>query len=115
VEDEVSVRALTRVILENQGYTVLEAEGGDEALEIVRNFAGTINLVLTDVVMPSMGGSTLASRVETLRPGIRVLYMSGYTDDAVFRHGHLDAGRAFLQKPFTPETLARKVRETLNG
>jgi PAS domain S-box-containing protein len=113
VEDEESVRALSRVILENNGYTVLEAGSGDEALEIVRNFGGTIDLVLTDVVMPSMPGSTLVSSLETLRPGIKVLYMSGYTDDAVFRHGHLDRGRAFLQKPFTPDVLARKVREAL--
>jgi CheY-like chemotaxis protein len=115
VEDEASVRALTRVILENYGYTLLEAESGTKALEIVRNFAGKIDLVLTDVVMPSMGGKTLASRIETLRPGIKVVYMSGYTDDAVFRHGHLDPGRAFLQKPFTPEALARKIREALDG
>ena len=113
VEDEESVRALSRVILENHGYTVLEAGSGDEALEIVRNFDGTIHLVLTDVVMPSMPGSTLVSRLETLRPGIKVLYMSGYTDDAVFRHGHLDRGRAFLQKPFTPDVLARRIREAL--
>jgi PAS domain S-box-containing protein len=115
VEDDASVRALTRVILENHGYTVLEAGTGEEALEIVRNFDGTIHLVLTDVVMPSMGGSTLVSRVERLRPGVKVLYMSGYTDDAVFRHGLLDQGRVFLQKPFTPGTLARKVREALGG
>ena len=115
VEDEQSVRALTRVILENHGYTVLEAASGEKALKIVRDFDGPIHLVLTDVVMPSMGGSTLVSHVETLRPGIKVLYMSGYTDDAVVRHGHLDQGRAFLQKPFTPEGLARKVREALRS
>jgi two-component system cell cycle sensor histidine kinase/response regulator CckA len=113
VEDEKSVRALSRAILSSYGYTVLEAGSGKEALEIVRNFDGTIHLVLTDVVMPSMGGSSLVSFLETLRPGIKVLYMSGYTDDAVVRHGHLEQGRAFLQKPFTPETLARKVRGAL--
>ncbi len=113
VEDEESVRALTRVILENNGYRVLEAGSGDEALDIVRSFDGAIDLILTDVVMPSMAGSTLVSRIEKLRPGLKVLYMSGYTDDAVFRHGHLDRGGAFLQKPFTPEVLARKVREVI--
>jgi len=94
---------------------VLEAGSGEEALEIVSNFPGMIDLVLTDVVMPSMGGPTLVSRVELLRPCIKVLYMSGYTDDTVIRHGHLEPGRGFLQKPFTPETLARKVREALGG
>jgi PAS domain S-box-containing protein len=115
VEDEQSVRTLSRSILEGYGYTVLEAASGKEGLEVARNYPLPIHLVLTDVVMPEMGGSDMASRLEALRPGVRVLYMSGYTDDAVFRHGLLEKGRVFLQKPFTPGTLARKVREVLGG
>jgi CheY-like chemotaxis protein len=109
------VRALSRSILERYGYTVLEAGSGKEGLEVARQFPLPIHLVLTDVVMPEMGGTDLASQLETLRPGVRVLYMSGYTDDAIFRHGLLTKGRSFLQKPFTPEALARKVREALRG
>jgi two-component system cell cycle sensor histidine kinase/response regulator CckA len=115
VEDEAAVRALSRAILESYGYTVLEAAGGEDALDVARHYLKPIHLILTDVVMPRMGGSDLASRLASLRPGVPVLYMSGYTDDAVFRHGLLDKGRMFLQKPFTPETLARKVREALGG
>jgi two-component system, cell cycle sensor histidine kinase and response regulator CckA len=115
VEDEKSVRALSRSILESYGYTVLVAESGREGLEVAREYPLPIHLLVTDVVMPDMGGSDLASRLSALRPGVCVLYMSGYTDDAVFRHGVLEKGRVFLQKPFTPETLARKVREALGG
>ena len=113
VEDEESVRTLSRTILESYGYSVLEAGSGLEALEMVRERGGSIDLLLTDVVMPSMGGADLVTRLQVLRPGIRVLYMSGYTDDTVVRHAHLKQGRVFLQKPFTPETLVRKVREAL--
>jgi CheY-like chemotaxis protein len=115
VEDEVSVRKLTRSVLEGYGYTVLEAASGTVALEIARDHTRPIHLLLTDVVMPEMGGPDLASRLEALRPGLRVLYMSGYTDDTVFRHGFLETGLVFLQKPFTPEIVARKVREALRG
>jgi PAS domain S-box-containing protein len=113
VEDEKSVRTLSRSILETYGYTVLEAGSGKEGLDVARDYPQPIHLLLSDIVMPEMGGLDLASRLEVLRPGLRVLYMSGYTDDAVFRHGFLEKGRVFLQKPFTPETLARKVREAL--
>ena len=113
VEDEESVRALSRSILKRYGYTVLEAGSGKGGLDVARDYPLPIHLLLTDVVMPEMSGTDLASRLETLRPGVRVLYMSGYTDDAVFRHGLLEKGRVFLQKPFTPENLARKVREAL--
>ncbi len=113
VEDEESVRTLSRAILESYGYRVLEAAGAEEAIETVRAYQQPIHLLLTDVIMPSMGGPDLASRIRTLRPGIKVLYMSGYTDETIFRHGHLEQGRLFLQKPFTPEALARKVREAL--
>jgi len=115
VEDEEAVRTLSRLILEGYGYTVLEAANGTEGLEIARDYPQPIHLLLTDVVMPGMGGSDLASRLEAQRPGLRVLYMSGYTDDAVFRQGLLERGPVFLQKPFVPETLARKVREALEG
>jgi two-component system cell cycle sensor histidine kinase/response regulator CckA len=113
-EDEAPVRKLARKALENLGYTVLEASRGEEALSIARSHAGPIHLVLTDVVMPEMGGADLASRVQELRPEARVLYMSGYTDDAIIRHKVLERGTHFLQKPFTPASLARKVREALS-
>jgi two-component system cell cycle sensor histidine kinase/response regulator CckA len=115
VEDEESVRVLCRSILEGYGYTVLEAATARDGLEIARQYSPPIHMLLTDVVMPEMGGPDLASRLEALRPGVRVLYMSGYTDDAIFRHGLLEKGPVFLQKPFTPEALARKVREALGG
>ena len=113
VEDEESVRALSCTILKSFGYTVLEAASGKEGLEVARAYPQPIHLLLTDVVMPEMGGSDLASRLEALRPELRVLYISGFTDDAVFRNGLLEKERVFLQKPFTPETLAGKVREAL--
>src|SRR6266540_2797653 len=113
VEDEESVRTLSRAILESYGYRVLEAAGAEEAIETVQGYPQPIHLLLTDVVMPSMGGPDLASRIQTLRPDVKVLFMSGYTDETVFRHGHLEQGRLFLQKPFTPEALARKLREAL--
>ena len=115
VEDEESVRTLSRAILENHGYRVLEAAGAQEAIETVREYQQPIHLLLTDVIMPSMGGPDLASRIQTLRPGLKVLFMSGYTDETVFRHGHLEQGCLFLQKPFTPAALARKLREALRA
>ncbi len=92
---------------------VESATGAKEAIETVRGYEQPIHLLLTDVVMPSMGGPDLASRIQTLRPGVKVLYMSGYTDETVFRHGHLEEGHLFLQKPFTPAALTRKLREAL--
>jgi two-component system cell cycle sensor histidine kinase/response regulator CckA len=114
-EDEHPVRHLARVILEMSGYQVLEAAGGDEAISIYEEHKGQIDLLITDVVMPKMSGPELAQSLETLSPGIKVLYLSGYTDDAIIRHGLLDQGMAFLQKPFTPEALTRKVREVLDS
>jgi DNA-binding NtrC family response regulator len=102
-------------LLEMNGYTVLEARDGREALEIVRKHARPIHLLLTDVVMPQMSGRELAESMASVRPGIRVLYMSGYTDGAIAHHGVLDAGIAYLEKPFTAEALARKVREVLDA
>jgi PAS domain S-box-containing protein len=113
-EDEGVVRTLARKVLEGHGYTVLEAGDGREALRLAALHAGPVHLLLTDLVMPGACGREVAERLRDLRPGLRVLYMSGYTDDAVVRHGVLEAEADFLQKPFTPEALARKVREVLS-
>jgi CheY-like chemotaxis protein len=115
VEDAQRVRAVVREILEMSGYAVLEARQGAEALEVSNRHAATIHLLVTDVVMPQMSGRELAQRLATLRPELKVLYMSGYTDDAIVRHGVLASGIAFLSKPFTPNALALKVREVLDG
>jgi PAS domain S-box-containing protein len=114
-EDEEQVRKMIRMILEMNGYHVLEASGGDEALALYKQHEGQIDLVMTDVVMPQMSGRELAQSLEILHPGIKVLYMSGYTDDAIVRHGLLDQEIAFLQKPFTPDALMRKMREVLDA
>jgi CheY-like chemotaxis protein len=106
---------VVREILEMSGYTVLEARHGAEAVEIANRHAGPVHLLVTDVVMPQMSGRELAQRLATLRPDLKVLYMSGYTDDAIVRHGVLASGIAFLSKPFTPDALALKVRELLDG
>ena len=114
VEDAAAVRAVTRHVLERQGYAVLEASHGAAALELAANHAGPIHLLLTDVIMPGLSGRQVADRLTALRPDTQVLYASGYTDDAVVRHGVLESGIAYLQKPFTTESLARKVREVLD-
>jgi two-component system cell cycle sensor histidine kinase/response regulator CckA len=114
VEDEDGVRDLTREILTMNGYTVIAARHGAEALDVCQRHAGQIELILTDVVMPQMSGHELLERIRPLRPSLKVLYMSGYTDKAVVRHGMLAGEIAFLQKPFTPDALARKVREVLD-
>jgi two-component system cell cycle sensor histidine kinase/response regulator CckA len=115
-EDADVVRDLARLALLQSGYTVLEARTGEEALLICERHEGPIHLLLTDVVMPGgMSGRQLAERLATLRPGMKVLYMSGYTDNAIAHHGVLEPGMAFLQKPFTPASLAHKVRETLDA
>jgi CheY-like chemotaxis protein len=114
-EDERAVRSVARFILERQGYTVLEAPNGAAALSIASDHEGSIDLLLTDVVMPGMSGRKLAEDLGVIRPSTRVLYMSGYTDDAVVRHGVLTASTAYVQKPFGPEALAAKVREVLDA
>ncbi len=114
-EDAAAVRTVARQVLERLGYTVLEAPNGEAALHVARKHHGPIDLLLTDVVMPELSGRQLADQLKALRPGLKVLYASGYTDDAVVRHGVLEPGIAYLQKPFTPEGLARKVREVLNS
>jgi PAS domain S-box-containing protein len=113
VEDEEAVRRLVRDILELQGYRVLEADSGMRALEIAHDYGPEIDLLLTDVVMPGMSGRDLAEALALLRPEIKVLFLSGYTDQVVLEHGVVDAAD-FLQKPFSPETLARKVRSVLD-
>jgi CheY-like chemotaxis protein len=115
VEDDDGVRRLARIALEAQGYTVLEAADGDEAVAAAESHTGSIHLLLTDVVMPHQGGREVVQAVRACRPGLKVLYMSGYTDDGVFRHGVSEAADAFLQKPFSPLGLARRVRAVLDG
>jgi CheY-like chemotaxis protein len=115
VEDEDSVRALTRHVLRQAGYAVLEAADGDEALRVAAGHAGPIHLVVSDVVMPGPAGREVAEQLAGRHPGLRVLFVSGYTDDAVVRHGVLHERVNFLQKPFTPAGLARKVREVLDA
>jgi len=114
VEDEPGVRKLVRQMLVQQGYQVLEAGSGPEALALVERHPGRIDLLLTDVVMPQINGRELAEQLQSLRPGIKLIYMTGYTEDAVVRHGVVTAGVVCLQKPFLPDTLARKVREVLD-
>jgi signal transduction histidine kinase/CheY-like chemotaxis protein len=114
VEDEAPVRVLARRCLEGSGYRVLEASGPDEALGLAARHDGPIHLLLTDVVMPHVDGRELAERLGRERADVRVLYMSGYTDDAIVHHGVLDPGTQLLQKPFTPVSLAQKVREVLD-
>lgn len=114
VEDEESVRSLIRKILEQRGYVVLEARSGQEALDLCATYEGPIDLLLTDVVMPEMSGRELAERLLPTRAETRVLFMSGYTEDAVVRHGIENTRINFLEKPFSPAALARKVREVLD-
>jgi CheY-like chemotaxis protein len=115
VEDEDAVRELVRDALRARGYTVLEAQDGNVALQICERHAGPIDLMVTDVVMPEMGGRELADRLTLVKPGLKILYMSGYTDKAVVHHGVLDPGTIFLQKPFGPGVLLRKVRKVLDA
>ncbi|HEU0109111.1 MAG TPA: ATP-binding protein, partial [Vicinamibacteria bacterium] len=114
VEDEETLREIVREALQASGYNVLEARHGAEALRICESHATPIHLVITDIVMPGFGGRDLGERIRSSRPEIRMLYMSGYTDDTVVRHGVLTAEVAFLQKPFTLDALGRKVRAVLD-
>ena len=114
-EDEPQVRNLAALVLRGRGYEVLEASSGDEALLIAKRYAGKIHLLLTDVVMPQMSGKELSEQIKNTRVDIKVLFASGYTDDAVLHHGVLEAEMEFIQKPFTPNTLANKVREVLGA
>jgi PAS domain S-box-containing protein len=114
VEDLPSVRSVMRELLARNGYQVVESEGGHDALQVAARWETGIDLLLTDVVMPGMSGRELARRVQALRPKIRVLYTSGYTDDLIAHHGVLEAGVSFLQKPFTQQQLLQKLREVLD-
>jgi CheY-like chemotaxis protein len=115
VEDDESVRALTRTILRRYGYNVIDVPNGGEALLVCERHAQRIHLLVTDVVMPRMSGRELADRLSVVRPDLKVLFMSGYTDGAILQHGVLEPGKAFLQKPVTPEALGRKVRSVLDA
>lgn len=115
VEDEAPVRALAREVLRRNGYTVFEANGGQEALSLSQSCPGPIHLLLTDLVMPGMSGRILAERLGSLRPAMKVLYMSGYTDDAILQRAVGQTDVAFLPKPFTADILVRKVREVLDS
>ena len=115
VEDVGGLRRLATRMLESAGYTVLTAASGEEALLMLERHEEPVHLVITDVVMPGMSGRTLAERFDRTRPGMKVLYMSGYAADAVVRHGVLDEEMPFLAKPFTVVELTRKVREVLDS
>jgi CheY-like chemotaxis protein len=115
VEDEEGVRELVRDYLRNNGYHVLEAADGVKAQDLAAAHRGPIQLLITDVVMPRVSGRELATRLTAARPHMKVLYISGYTDDSIFRHGVLEGGMAFLQKPFTLKSIGQKIREVLDG
>jgi CheY-like chemotaxis protein len=115
IEDDSEVRTLAQEVLEARGYRILAADLPGEALEIAGAHPGPIHLLLTDVVMPGASGRQIADRLAVTRPEMRVLYMSGYMDDTILRHGISEQEIAFLPKPFAPNTLARKVREVLDA
>ncbi len=115
VEDEEMILKLVHKVLQANGYTVLVAASGGDAERVAGQHDGPIHLLMTDVVLPGLNGREVARRLEATRPGIRVLYLSGYTDDAIVHHGVLEPGVAFLQKPFSPTVLGRKVREVLDS
>jgi CheY-like chemotaxis protein len=112
-EDEPAIRDLARIVLESCGYTVLVASDGEEA--VAEGSVIQLDLLISDVVMPRMSGRELVNRLRAVHAGLKVLYISGYTDDAIVRHGIVEEGVAFLHKPFTPTILARKVREVLDA
>jgi CheY-like chemotaxis protein len=115
VEDELQVRTLVRSILQRAGYRVLEASDGGAALRISEDCATLIHLLLTDVVMPVLGGREVAEHLMGTRQALKVLYMSGYTEDAIVRHGVLHSSMNYLQKPFTPDSVLRRVRQVLDS
>jgi DNA-binding NtrC family response regulator len=115
VEDEERLRVLSSAILGKGGYRVISADSPSDALRHCQQFSGTIHLLVTDVVMPDMNGHELAARATTIRPEMRVLYVSGYADSMFFERSSLKDGIAFLQKPITPDSLLSKVREALDA
>jgi two-component system, cell cycle sensor histidine kinase and response regulator CckA len=114
VENEPAIRNLLQVALRRNGYTVLAAESGREALELVRNHGGAIDLLITDVVMPDMDGPELVKHLTTIRPDTPALFMSGYMDDTLGDRGILSTNANFIQKPFSPRAIAKKVRDILD-
>ncbi|MBL7203149.1 MAG: response regulator [Desulfobacteraceae bacterium] len=114
MEDDDALRKLVCEILEPQGYTILEAQNGIEALRVSEEHGDQIHLMIADVVMPKMGGRELAEHLRPLRPEMKVIYMSGYTDNAILHHGVLSPEIEFLQKPITSASLKRKIREVLD-
>lgn len=114
VEDEDAVRGLARKVLEHAGYNVIEATRGEEAIRLCTEGVQSIDLLLTDVVMPGISGKEVADHLSALLPGLKVLFMSGYTDEAIVHHGVLDSNIEFIEKPFTPVALAKRVRKVLD-
>jgi CheY-like chemotaxis protein len=114
VEDDEAVRALTATILRSHGFVAVEAASGEEAEALMAQDGDRVDLVLTDIVLSGMSGPALVERLHRSRPSLRVVFMSGYADDAVVRHGLLESEVAFIQKPFVPDALLRKVRDTLD-
>jgi CheY-like chemotaxis protein len=114
VDDEEQIRVVTRGILERSGYRVLDAASADEALLVCKNHQGALHLLLTDVVMPEMSGRELADRLLPVQPGIKIIFMSGYTEDAVVRDGASSAKLVLLQKPVRSDALLQMVREVLD-
>ncbi len=115
VEDEEIVRNLAREILTGNGYKVLEARSGKAGLSVCETYVGPIHLLISDVIMPEMGGVELKAKVVKLRPGIKILFMSGYTDESITASGVFNSETAFIEKPFSPDGLARKIREVLDS
>lgn len=115
VEDADALRKLARSFLVDHGFEVITASNGEEAVEVARNHSGRIDLLLTDVVMPGMNGRLLADRLLSKRPGLKVVFISGYTDSFIAGHGVLEPGTHLLHKPFTEDALIRKIREVLDA
>jgi CheY-like chemotaxis protein len=115
VENEAAIRNLLQIALRRNGYTVLAAESGREALEVVRGHSGSIDLLITDIMMPDMDGPELAKQLSMIRPETRTLFMSGYMDETLGEQGILPANVNFIQKPFSPKIIAQKVRDILDG
>ena len=113
VEDEPAVRHMTSRALQDFGFGVVEASGGHQALGVIERSDGAIDLLITDVILPGMDGAELARRATELQPQLSVLFISGYTDEEIVRRGLLEAGRPFLQKPFTPEALVNQIAEVM--
>jgi hypothetical protein len=114
-EDQEGVRKFARTALQTFGYTVLEARDGDDAILVCKEHRGPIHLILTDIVMPGINGYELVTHLSTLHPGIKILYMSGYPDEIITRHGNREPKAGFLRKPFEPDDLLHKVRDVLNA